>query len=122
MPRTSQIPQCEGRNADRLLFNALAPSKARVVYTISVKDGKYIMDAGSIHGVTQEAWFSLHSSRDSSPNDTPLATMVATTVNVFSSELTLSDTSLRLPSLSRHRWARRRLFVCTYRRQKTCDR
>ncbi|VDB96090.1 unnamed protein product [Peniophora sp. CBMAI 1063] len=96
-----QIPQCEGRNADRLLFNALAPSKARVVYTISVKDGKYIMDAGSIHGVTEEARFSLYSSRDFSPNDTPLGTMVAATVNAFSSELTLSDAAameIDLPS------------------------
>ncbi|KZV62932.1 hypothetical protein PENSPDRAFT_641580 [Peniophora sp. CONT] len=96
-----QIPQCEGRNTDRLLFNALAPSKGRVVYPVAMKDGQYIMDGGSIHGVTDEAQFSLYPGRDFSSSDTPLTTVVATAVNAFSTVLTFSDSSaspLSLPS------------------------
>ncbi|KZV62347.1 hypothetical protein PENSPDRAFT_642315 [Peniophora sp. CONT] len=86
---SDQTPQCEGRNVDRILFNALSPSKERVIYPIVHQEGKLILKAGSIHGVTMSAKFSIYASRDFTTSDTPLALVEATAINPFKSELTL---------------------------------
>ncbi|KZV62254.1 hypothetical protein PENSPDRAFT_692662 [Peniophora sp. CONT] len=82
-----QTPQCEGYNTNRLLFDALAPSKARVIYEVVEKDSRYVMNAGSAHGVAVGARFYIHPSREFSSDASPLTVMVATIVHAFSAEL-----------------------------------
>ncbi|VDB92134.1 unnamed protein product [Peniophora sp. CBMAI 1063] len=82
-----QIPQCEGYYVDRVLFNALSPSKGRVVYPVTQEGGNLIMQAGTIHGLTQDAKFAIYASRDFFPGESPLAIVMATTIMPFNSEL-----------------------------------
>ncbi|VDC07258.1 unnamed protein product [Peniophora sp. CBMAI 1063] len=82
-----QNPQCEGYHTDRVLFTAIAPTRGRMVHRVSYHDGSYTIQAGTIHGVTHNSKFSIHSH----PNDSlrPLATMRALSVSSFYTRLEL---------------------------------
>ncbi|KZV62753.1 hypothetical protein PENSPDRAFT_758475 [Peniophora sp. CONT] len=83
----SQTPQCEGHYIDRPLFKALAPSKGRVLWSVSSKDQLHTMAAGSAHGISDGALFSIFASTEFTDSDKPLATMKAATVHPFTTEL-----------------------------------
>ncbi|KAA1472264.1 hypothetical protein DENSPDRAFT_170741 [Dentipellis sp. KUC8613] len=78
----AQNPQCEGANAERILFNARAPSRGRVLHKIRMKGDKYAMDAGVAHGVTEGAEFTVYKDRDNL--DTPLVTLIVIQTSAFS--------------------------------------
>ncbi|KZV65119.1 hypothetical protein PENSPDRAFT_690182 [Peniophora sp. CONT] len=82
-----QTPQCEGRNTDRILFAARAPSKGRLVHRVLYKAHTFIMEAGAIHSVTGGAQFAIYASKDLVTRDPPLAWMVASEVRPFSTVL-----------------------------------
>lgn len=79
----SQTPQCEGRHSDRILFNALVSSEANPHYPVTVRRGRISISAGTIHGVTEGALFSIYPSRQSITNDVPIATLSAINVGPF---------------------------------------
>ncbi|KAA1472305.1 hypothetical protein DENSPDRAFT_897123 [Dentipellis sp. KUC8613] len=81
----AQNPQCEGVNAERILFNARAPSRGRVLHKIRIKGDKYAMDAGAAHGVTEGAEFTVYRDRDDL--DTPLGVLTVLQTAAFSSVL-----------------------------------
>ncbi|VDC04283.1 unnamed protein product, partial [Peniophora sp. CBMAI 1063] len=82
-PISNQNPQCEGHNSDRLLFDALAPSAGRTVYDFVKKDDKYVLHAGSLHGVTKGAEFKIYPSPDFTASDPPLTTIAVKAVKAF---------------------------------------
>ncbi|KAA1472278.1 hypothetical protein DENSPDRAFT_171259 [Dentipellis sp. KUC8613] len=81
----AQNPQCEGVNAERILFNARAPARGRVLHKVRMKGDKYAMDAGAAHGVTEGAEFTVYKDRDDL--DTPLGTLIVLETAAFSSVL-----------------------------------
>ncbi|TFY66007.1 hypothetical protein EVG20_g5083 [Dentipellis fragilis] len=81
----AQSPQCEGVNAERILFNARAPARGRVLHKIRMKGDKYDMDAGAAHGITEGAEFTVYKDRDDL--DTPLGTLIVLQMAAFSSVL-----------------------------------
>ncbi|KZV67675.1 hypothetical protein PENSPDRAFT_754732 [Peniophora sp. CONT] len=82
-----QTPQCEGHNVTRLLFNALSPSTGRIFYDVTLSEDKYSLHAGSLHGVTEGAIFSIRASRDFHVDSPSLASMIAKDVSAFRTEL-----------------------------------
>ncbi|KZV65117.1 hypothetical protein PENSPDRAFT_614510 [Peniophora sp. CONT] len=82
-----QTPQYEGRNTDRILFAAKVPSKGRVVYPVTFKDGQLTLDAGAIHSVTSGARFSIYVSKESAIRDQHFAILEAAQVDSFSTVL-----------------------------------
>lgn len=57
------------------------------------------MNAGSIHGVTEDAQFALYPSREFSADDAPFMIMLASAVAAFGTELSLADTDAPAPTL-----------------------
>jgi hypothetical protein len=97
---SSQNPQFEGANVDRLLFDARAPSRDRALYRISQIDGTYVLEAGSAHGVTAGVRFSVYASRDFLSTDEPLGILVATAPAAFTTTMSLplpQSVSFELP-------------------------
>ncbi|KZV62921.1 hypothetical protein PENSPDRAFT_230202 [Peniophora sp. CONT] len=87
----NQIPQCEGYNADRILFNALVPCEGRKLYNARL-DGStgIVVDAGSIHGVTSTSEFAFYRLCDPQATDRPLAALTpenADKVHAFTTDL-----------------------------------
>ncbi|THH02780.1 hypothetical protein EW026_g152 [Hermanssonia centrifuga] len=83
----SQSPQCEGYHKDRILFNNRGPSR-QIYYKVRKSDDKleYQMNAGSAHGITEEAKFALYRDRDSFSGP-PSAVLIAQTPMAFSTTL-----------------------------------
>lgn len=73
----SQNPQCEGVNADRVIFDGLKTRPRILLYEIFKEKDVYIIRAGEIHGVAAGSEFSVYTSRTST---TSLGTVIATTV------------------------------------------
>ncbi|KZV62253.1 hypothetical protein PENSPDRAFT_758829 [Peniophora sp. CONT] len=92
----NQTPQCEGYNSGRILFHALVPSGGHTVYRVVQRDGVFTMDAGSLHGVTDDAQFSIHP-RACDTSQT-LAVMTPVSIGSFSSTLRLISIYAALPS------------------------
>ncbi|KIM78109.1 hypothetical protein PILCRDRAFT_603746 [Piloderma croceum F 1598] len=87
----SQNPQCEGFHHDRIFFNAKAPTAGRVSYPVHLEDGEYIMDAGSAHGISKGAEFTIFKDRDSILTSPPLGILeVADQEDISSFSTTLS--------------------------------
>ncbi|KIJ27950.1 hypothetical protein M422DRAFT_71496 [Sphaerobolus stellatus SS14] len=63
---SDQNPQCEGVNRDRILFNAKAPNSGRFFYTVSFDGGEFVMEAGTAHGLTDGAEFTIYKEQDMS--------------------------------------------------------
>ncbi|KAG8848339.1 hypothetical protein FRC20_002551, partial [Serendipita sp. 405] len=64
-----QNPQCEGFNQDRILFNSKVPSQNRQLFRVQMEDNRFVLRAGSAHGVTPGAVFSVYKDRDSAITD-----------------------------------------------------
>lgn len=71
-----QNPQCEGVNRNRILFNSKAPSSGRICFRISMEGSKYTLQAGSVHGVTTGAEFTVYKDNPSIIDSTPLGVLV----------------------------------------------
>jgi len=82
-----QNPQCEGYYQDRIIFNSKAPSPRRVLYNVYWESEKYIMDAGSAHGITDGAEFVVFKDREMSPEIPPLGILVVLETRAFSTTL-----------------------------------
>ncbi|VDC07260.1 unnamed protein product [Peniophora sp. CBMAI 1063] len=83
-----QTPQCEGHNVNRLLFDALAPSRRHIAYLVHERDGKFVMNAGACQGVSYGARFSISKDSPVLSKRPPISTiMVATAVETLSTEL-----------------------------------
>ncbi|VDB88738.1 unnamed protein product [Peniophora sp. CBMAI 1063] len=87
-----QNPQFEGANIDRLLFDARAPSRDRALFRINQVDGSYVLEAGSAHGITAGAVFSVYSTRNFLSSDDPLGTLVASAPAAFTTTMSLVST------------------------------
>ncbi|KAH7923100.1 hypothetical protein BV22DRAFT_1130887 [Leucogyrophana mollusca] len=86
-PLSAQNPQCEGANQNRILFNAKAAGQRAVLYKIRKKGGRYEMDAGEAHGLSESAQFAVYQDRDSFLNSNSLGTVVARKPAPFSTVL-----------------------------------
>ncbi|KIM28590.1 hypothetical protein M408DRAFT_137083 [Serendipita vermifera MAFF 305830] len=83
-----QNPQCEGHHQNDILFRSKAPSHRCQLYAVRVDDGEYILEAGSVHGVTKGSTFDIYPNRDSVVNKTPLTRLTASEApNPFSTVL-----------------------------------
>ncbi|KAF9240014.1 caspase domain-containing protein [Melanogaster broomeanus] len=60
----SQNPQCEGFHQDRILFDAKVPAAGRVCYSVRFSEGTFIMEAGSAHGISKGAEFTVYGDKD----------------------------------------------------------
>ncbi|VDB91452.1 unnamed protein product [Peniophora sp. CBMAI 1063] len=87
-----QIPQCEGRYINRVLFNnADSASGPWAIYPVSRTHLGFTIDAGSVHGITRNDRFLVYATSGCSPDDTPLAIMAVTTVGAVSTVLSLGS-------------------------------
>ncbi|KZV62929.1 hypothetical protein PENSPDRAFT_657741 [Peniophora sp. CONT] len=123
-----QVPQCEGYNAGRKLFNALAPSRKRIVHPVDFdRGGRCVMNAGSAQGVALGARFSIYPAKDFDLiYDRPLARMVAVVVRAYETELASDSyaSAARMPLLATcfafqthiDRAAALRLYIASSRR------
>ncbi|KAI0030187.1 caspase domain-containing protein [Vararia minispora EC-137] len=91
MDLPDQTPQCEGEHADRILFNARAPSKARTTHRVIRRDGAYIIDAGEIQALTPNMKFAVYSSPIFTTEDQSLGTLRATVVHPFTTDAVLTE-------------------------------
>ncbi|KAH7921902.1 hypothetical protein BV22DRAFT_1038069 [Leucogyrophana mollusca] len=103
-PLSTQNPQCEGVNQNRILFNGKVASQGAVLYKIRKecdqcsKEGSqcskegdqhskkclhYKMEAGEAHGLSKSAQFAVYRDRDSFLNGSPLGTVVARSLTPF---------------------------------------
>ncbi|KIM20623.1 hypothetical protein M408DRAFT_33545, partial [Serendipita vermifera MAFF 305830] len=83
-----QNPQCEGHHQDDVLFRSKVPSHRCQLYAVRVEDGEYILEAGSVHGITKGSMFDIYPNRDSVVNKTPLTRLTASEApNPFSTVL-----------------------------------
>lgn len=69
------------------MFNSKAPSPGRVFYTVHMDCDRYILDAGSAHGVTDGAEFAVYGHRDWPPKTPPLGTLVVVDTSAFSASM-----------------------------------
>lgn len=84
---SSQDPQCEGIHQDRILFNGKAPSRGRLLYNVSQEGDVYTLSAGSAHGISAEAQFTVYANREAFGAASPLGKLVVSTVDVVESKL-----------------------------------
>ncbi|KZV74055.1 hypothetical protein PENSPDRAFT_732472 [Peniophora sp. CONT] len=83
-----QTPQCEGYNANAILFKALVPSGRRAAYRVDLgKKGGTVVCAGSVHGVAEGDTFAIYPSRDFELGDEPMASMIAVKVHAFTTDM-----------------------------------
>src|SRR5258705_10300060 len=90
-----QNPQCEGYNQNRIIFNSKAPSPGRVFYTIRRVGDKYVMDGGSVQGITDGAEFAVYTDRDWFPEIHPLGILVVLETHAFSTVLVVIPRATR---------------------------
>ncbi|KAH6909145.1 caspase domain-containing protein [Coprinopsis sp. MPI-PUGE-AT-0042] len=74
-PIIGQNPQCEGYHRSRAFFDAKVVSPSRTFYDVKNEGGKYILQAGSAHGVTIGAEFTIYKDRDAFVAEHSLAVM-----------------------------------------------
>ena len=84
-----QNPQCEGANKGRILFNAKAPSASRVCYIVRKQCGKYVLDAGAAHGITNGAEFAVYANQESLVKTYPLGILVVEEARPFAATMCL---------------------------------
>ncbi|KAF8961631.1 caspase domain-containing protein [Flammula alnicola] len=82
----SQNPQCEGHDQNRYLFDAKVAAVDRLCFNIALVEGRFVLDAGSIHGITKGAEFAVHPSTELAFK-TPLGTLIVETLGPFSATL-----------------------------------
>ncbi|KZV62802.1 hypothetical protein PENSPDRAFT_641761 [Peniophora sp. CONT] len=87
----SLAPQYIGHGGDRLLFSAR--ELGRTVYQLSHDGDRFILGAGAVQGVSVDAQFAIYPSQYFSVDETPLAQMFTTNVQLFSAELVFSPSS-----------------------------
>ncbi|KAG7440927.1 uncharacterized protein BT62DRAFT_909410 [Guyanagaster necrorhizus] len=77
----AQNPQCEGVNQFRRLFNSKVASPQHKLYDIRVSHcGRYVLKAGSVHGITKNAEFAVFADRNMVSE---LGTIVASRITAF---------------------------------------
>jgi len=86
-----QTPQCEGENTGRKLFNSRIQSKRLLLHRVRKVQDRYIMDAGAIHGISENSKFAIYESRHITPEVISLATMTAHTVGLFQTDMSLTS-------------------------------
>ena len=64
-----------------------------MLYTVTLKGATYVMEGGSAHGISKDARFSIFASTTFTDSDTPLATMTASNVGPFSTDLSFTQPS-----------------------------
>ncbi|KAH7921890.1 hypothetical protein BV22DRAFT_1131900 [Leucogyrophana mollusca] len=90
-PLSTQNPQCEGANQNRILFNAKVAGQRAVLYKIRKEGDHYKMEAGEAHGLSVSAQFAVYKDRDSFLNDSPsLGTVIARELAPFATTLDAS--------------------------------
>jgi len=83
-----QNPQCEGLNQKRYLFNSQVSMHAKTIFNITHQQGKFVLDAGLVAGVSEGAQFTAHAYTDKLFKN-PLGTLVVDILRPFSTELKL---------------------------------
>ncbi|KIM26236.1 hypothetical protein M408DRAFT_25453 [Serendipita vermifera MAFF 305830] len=67
-PLPQQTPQCEGFHKGRLLWNSMAIDTSLRLFKVRRKDESYILEAGTAHGVTTMAEFTVYQEIDNYPS------------------------------------------------------
>ncbi|KAF8972429.1 caspase domain-containing protein [Flammula alnicola] len=101
----SQNPHCEGVNQNRILFNARAPSPGRVFYKVSIVNGKYLMEAGAAHGITDGAEFTIYEKQESPTTASVLGVLTAHDVKAFNTTLAPLPEPNTITSFANHAYA-----------------
>ena len=71
-----QNPQLEGDNKRRIVFNSKAAVWVYTPYTLRLDSGRYILNAGAVHGVCPDAEFTVYADHDGLPRGPNLGVMV----------------------------------------------
>ena len=84
-----QNPQCEGVHDDRVFFNKRCVAKHKVFYDLDSKHipgnpGTYLLQAGQVHGICNNAEFAVYDTKD---KNSPIGTLVVQEVSVNTSKL-----------------------------------
>jgi hypothetical protein len=66
-----------------------------VLYVVRMEDGKYVLEAGAAHGITDGAEFLVYQEQDSPPRTPPLGTLVACNVTAFSATMDFPPDAIR---------------------------
>jgi hypothetical protein len=82
-------------NANRILFNVRAPDAGRALYRVRQREGGYVLEAGSAHGISLKALFAVYATRNFAPIDAPLGTLIAGSVDAFETTLELLPGALQ---------------------------
>ncbi|RXW20807.1 hypothetical protein EST38_g5035 [Candolleomyces aberdarensis] len=82
LPIDGQNPQCEGFYSDRILFDAKVGPPTRKAFEVSLLQGKYILQAGKAHGITDGAVFTLYRDKKVALLEAPLGEMEARDGNI----------------------------------------
>lgn len=96
----NQSPQCEGMNKARSIFNNKMPNINRYLHQVTRNESaKYIIQAGTTHGISKGAKFSLYESREAfSTHGKSLGTMVASEEDVDDDFILIPDPLMRTPT------------------------
>jgi hypothetical protein len=119
-PLEHQHPQCVGKNKHRVLFNnTVLTSTYQATFRISFSRGRYLTDAGAIHGVVQGTLFAIHAP-DNDPSIDPAIGIVEAD-RVFTHQCTLGrrreDVQFDIPAgaqvsvMNRVQWAGLKIFI-----------
>ncbi|KAG8755819.1 hypothetical protein FRC14_003630 [Serendipita sp. 396] len=82
-----QVPRCEGNNRDRLWFTTTV-KREEPFYEVKTDDEDYILEAGSVHGITEGSDFSLY--KESKIGSTRIGKATVLSVNPSNSIVELS--------------------------------
>ncbi|KAF8150569.1 caspase domain-containing protein [Crassisporium funariophilum] len=86
-----QNPQCEGDNRNRIIFSAKAADPNAVFYEVDMKsNGTYCLKAGSAHGISIGAEFTIYADKTALSTASHLAVMVAQRIYAFETILIMS--------------------------------
>ncbi|CAE6500622.1 unnamed protein product [Rhizoctonia solani] len=97
--RNPQNPVCEGKNMDRLFFNAMVPGANTTFIVIKPNKSKeFYLQAGLAQGITPGSKFAIHESDIMGPTNPTLGTLEVDKVDPFVARLKDANT-LKLPAV-----------------------
>ncbi|KAF5338125.1 hypothetical protein D9758_015374 [Tetrapyrgos nigripes] len=98
-----QVPQCEGKYDQRILFKGIAPKRSRRLWSLKSSHETFTIDTGEAQGVTEAARFAIYPSPDM--NSHVITYLVAEKVSAYSTILRWSSATDAKPPIPPSAWA-----------------